>query len=162
MRGRNRCIFFEQHRNKNQRQYCCVLRFQKSSSQDKWYTYISLVKIVSSFVSVTHPSQLLSAKFEFCVRFSKKRGNWRRYLMIRKWSSARNTRSTCKAKTRSYLRLASRSLRRSWRNAAKIFIPKTTLIILPYMTPEHALTIAQVPNLIQSLFSDIKVLNFDP
>lgn len=54
-----------------------------------------------------------------------------------KWNSARNTRSTCKARRRSYLGLASRSWRRSWRNVAGRTVMRS-------MTFEHALTIAQV------------------
>lgn len=147
MRGRNRYIPLSFRGNTDK-----TREFQKAHLKISDISF--LVRIVEFYVYgfffllnlpelQTHLS-FFSKVWIPCEIFNKKERELKEILMIRKWSSARNTRSTCKAKGRSYLGLASRSLRRSWRNAAEIFSPEMTLIIMPYMIPEHALTIAQV------------------
>ena len=59
-----------------------------------------------------------------------------------RWSFVRHTRSTCKAKRKNYLGLASRSWRRSWRSAGVIY--SVIMALMGFLTTIHALTIAQV------------------
>lgn len=72
-------------------------------------------------------------------------------MRIEKWSSARSTKSTCKAKRENYLGLVSRSLRRFWRCAGRNFSPRKRLT-------RELLTLK--PALTNALVSSIKVGSF--
>lgn len=83
----------------------------------------------------------------------------RRFIfIIKRWSFVRNTRSTCKAKRKSYLGLASRTSRRSWRSAGVIY--SVTMALMGSLATKHVLTIAQVIWKKRKTFLHIFVLIF--